>query len=211
MASALIHLTVARRVNERLGLTGQDEKEFLFGSVAPDIAKMVGSKREISHFCVGDPTGVPHMDEFLAKYKEYLKNPYELGYFIHLSTDVIWATEFLPNFVKDFTVTAKNGDKITFDNDEEVCEIIYNDYSNLNEQILSYYNYDLSLFYEGFNFPVNHIKEVDEKYFPDVIDKLGTITAKTSSYNYIISIEQIIHFIEFATVYCLDRIQELDI
>lgn len=211
MASALIHLTVARRVNEVLGFVGNDEKCFLFGSIAPDIAKMIGSKREISHFCIGDESGVPHMDEFLDKYKQYLKNPYELGYFVHLYTDVIWFNEFLPNFVNDLVITTKFGERIKFNSSNEIGEILYNDYTNLNEKILSYYNYDLSLFYEQFDFPVNHIKEVDEKYFQDAIDKLGSFSQGLSNHNYIINLEQIVHFIEFATIFCLDRIKEIDI
>lgn len=211
MASAMIHFTVAKRINEVLGFTGLEEKQFLFGSIAPDIAKMIGSKREISHFSVGDPTGIPHMDRFIKKYKEYLVNPYELGYFVHLYTDVIWSNEFLPNFVKDLVVTTKAGERIKFNNGDEIAELLYNDYTNLNDKLLSYYNYDLSLFYEKFEFPINHIKEVDEKYFQDAVDKLGSFATGISNHNYIIDLEHIIHFVEFATIFCLDRIKEIDI
>lgn len=209
MASALIHMAVAKRVNEELKLN--NEMHFLFGSVAPDIARMIGSPRELTHFILpGEKTDTPNINIFLSKYKEYLVNPYELGYYVHLLTDVLWFDEFLPNFVKDNYIVDKHGNRLRFPEDE-ITDILYNDYSNLNHQVLSYYNFDLSLFYEKFEFPENHIKEVSSKHFQDVIDLLGTISSKVTDYRYILNIESIIHFIEYATIYCLDRIRELDL
>ena len=207
MASAVIHMAVAKRVNEVLNL--DNERAFLFGAVAPDIAKMVGSQRYISHFA-NPVDGVPDLDRFLARYKEYLVNEYELGYFVHLATDVLWSNEFLPNFVTDDCIIDKKGEKLRFP-EEEISEIIYNDYSNMNAQLLSYYNFDLSLYYQDFEFPENHIKEVNEVYFPMVIKKLGDISTYTKEYSYLFNIESIVHFIEFATIYCLDEIKKIEI
>lgn len=146
MASSLIHMAVAKRVNEVLKL--ENEKQFLFGSIAPDIAKMVGSTRKKSHFILeNEDTSIPNIERFLNKYQKYLKNPYELGYYVHLVTDVLWFDEFLPNFLEDNYLISKTGEKIKFDEDE-LLEILYNDYTNLNSEVLSYYNLDLSLFYE---------------------------------------------------------------
>ena len=39
MASAVIHLCVAKKVNEKLKM---NERELLLGSIAPDISKQVG-------------------------------------------------------------------------------------------------------------------------------------------------------------------------
>ena len=66
MASAVIHLCVAKEVNKYLNM---DEKYILLGSIAPDIAKQVGQTKEISHFL--DHTNeddIPNIDKFLAKY-----------------------------------------------------------------------------------------------------------------------------------------------
>ena len=178
MASALIHLAVAKRVNEVLKI--ENEKHLIFGSIAPDIAKMVGSTRKKSHFILEDEeTDTPNVERFLSKYKKYLKNPYELGYFIHLTTDVLWFNEFLPNFVQDDYLINSRGEKIKFDEDE-LLDILYNDYTTLNKEILNYYNLDLSLFYEKFEFPENHIEEVSSEHFQDVIDKMGAIAANST-------------------------------
>lgn len=209
MASALIHLAVAKRVNEVLKL--ENEKHFLFGSIAPDIAKMVGSTRNKSHFILeNENTDTPNVDRFLKKYKKYLKNPYELGYFVHLTTDVLWFDEFLPNFHQENYMINSRGEKIKFDEDE-LLEILYNDYTNLNKEVLSYYNLDLSLFYEEFEFPINHIEEVSSEHFQDVIDKMGVIVKDVSNASYVLKIESIIHFIEYATIYCLDEIKKIDL
>lgn len=208
MASALIHLAVAKRVNEVLNIA--NEKHLLFGAVAPDIAKMVGSTRKVSHFILeSEETDTPNPKRFLDKYKQYLSNPYELGYYIHLVTDVLWFDEFLPNFVQGNYLINSRGEKIKFDEDE-LLEILYNDYTNLNKDILSYYNLDLSLFYEDFEFPENHVKEVSSEHFQDVIDKMGAISKNMSNASYVLKIESIIHFIEYATIYCLDELKKID-
>lgn len=208
MASALIHMAVAKRVNEVLKL--EDEKKFIFGSIAPDIAKMVGSTRKTSHFITKEDSDTPEINLFLDKYKKYLVNNYELGYFVHLVTDVLWFNEFLPNFVDDTYLISKTGEKIKFEHDE-LLEILYNDYTNLNAEVLSYYNLDLSIFYEDFEFPENHIDEVSNEHFKDVIEKFGIISSNLADNTYVLNIENIIHFIEFATIYCLDEIKKLDL
>ncbi len=48
MASALIHLAVAKKVLEHFDV--KDEKHYYLGSIAPDIAKMVGLTRKRGHF-----------------------------------------------------------------------------------------------------------------------------------------------------------------
>lgn len=206
MASALIHFAVAKKVNEKINVS--NEKHFLLGSIAPDIAKMIGSTREKSHFILDtDKSDSPNIGVFLKKYKKYLNNPYELGYYVHLLTDVLWFDEFLPNFIKEDYIINRSKEIVHF-NEEEIKYLIYNDYTNLNPEILSYYNFDLSLFYETFSFPKNHIEEVSEEYFQDVIDKLGNICLKESGGSYIFPLETIIHFIEYATIYVLDEIKK---
>ncbi len=209
MASALIHLAVAKKVLNNINVT--NEKHYYLGAIAPDVAKMVGLTRHQSHFISDDEdTDTPHAEVFYAKYKKYLKNPYELGYYVHLLTDVLWFDEFLPNFVKDGYLISRTGEKLKFD-DDELLEIIYDDYTNLNPEILSYYNLDLSLFYEKFEFPENHIEELPKKHFQDIIDILGPICMKECSSNFILQLDKIVQFVEYATIYVLDELKKLDI
>ncbi len=47
MASAIIHICVAKELNKVLGL---EEHPLFLGSIAPDISKQIGETKEKSHF-----------------------------------------------------------------------------------------------------------------------------------------------------------------
>ena len=81
MASAVIHLCVAKEINKYLKM---DENYILLGSIAPDKSKQIGETKEISHFLDhSNEDDIPNIDRFLAKYRGELVNPFEMGYFIH--------------------------------------------------------------------------------------------------------------------------------
>ena len=207
MASISIHLAVAQNVNKILK---RNEKEFFLGAIAPDIAKFVGLDRKETHFIKKeDNTDTPNIELFYNKYKKYLNNNYELGYYVHLLTDKLWFDEFLPNFIiNDNTILDKEGNEITLKG-ISIDDIIYNDYTNLNVQIIDYYNLNLSLFYEKFNYPNNNIAELPSKHFDDIINKLSSMCTTNTENNYIINIEKIVHFIDYCTIYILDNIKKV--
>lgn len=89
-----------------------------------------------------------------------------------------------------------------------VKDIIYNDYTNLNVQIIDYYNLNLKLFYEEFEYPIPNIKEVSRNSFDILINKLGLISINSTKYNLILKLDKITHFIEYATIYVLDKLKE---
>lgn len=209
MASALIHMAVAKKVNKILK---EDEKPFLLGSIAPDVAKIVGIDRGKTHFVDDSKSASPNIKLFLKKYRSKLNEPFELGYYIHLVTDVLWFDEFLPNFIKNGRIRDKE-DNIIKVSQKEGIEFLYSDYSNINKKLLDYYNFDLSLFYEPFDFPESHIEEVPSIYFWALISKMGVICSSASNQNsdddnFIFDIEEITHFVEYATIYCLDEIKK---
>lgn len=97
MASALIHMTVSKKVNDYLKLPEQD---YYLGSVAPDLAKYVGKTKKISHM-IDNPEykDLPNIYRFIEKYKTELNKPFEMGYLVHLLTDKIWYERFLINSI----------------------------------------------------------------------------------------------------------------
>ena len=196
MASAIIHIAVAKKVNEVLN---RNEKDLYLGAIAPDASKIVGTDRKITHFITDDNSDAPNINYFRSLYLDKIKNDYDLGYYIHLLTDELWFNEFLPNFVLDDKVSLKG---IT------IGDIIYNDYTNLNVKIIDYYNLNFKLFYEEFTYPEPNIKEVPKSTFPLVIDKMGIIISNSAKYNYILKLDKITHFIEYATIYVLERLKE---
>jgi len=133
MASAIIHIAIAKKVNEQLKL---NEKELLIGSIAPDIAKIVGIDRNLLHLCENDETDI---SKFLDKYKDKLTTPFDIGYYIHLLTDHLWESEFAKNFLNEEEVTFLDGTKQTI-TPELFKKIFYQDYSNLNISIIDYYH-----------------------------------------------------------------------
>ncbi len=170
MASAVIHIAVAKKVNEVLN---RNEKDLYLGAIAPDASKIVGTDRKITH----------------------------------LLTDELWFNEFLPNFVlDDETIVDTDGNKVSLKG-ITIGDIIYNDYTNLNVQIIDYYNLNFKLFYEEFTYPEPNIKEVPKSTFPLVIDKMGIIISNSAKYNYILKLDKITHFIEYATIYVLERLK----
>lgn len=208
MASAVMHLAIAKRINEKLKL---NEKELFLGTIAPDTSAIVGMDKTITHFKTPKDERLPDIDYFYSKYKNYLNNPYDIGYYIHLLTDELWLKEFLPNFVlSNDTIRDKNGEIIKLD-EKSVSEIMYNDYSNLNRQIIDYYNLDLSLFYDKFVYPNPNIKEVPSEYFDILLEKMRFISEKTYEYQYIFNIEKIVIFINYTSEYILERLKQENI
>ena len=205
MASVIIHLAVAKKVNEVLK---RKQNELFLGAMAPDAAKLVGSSRRISHFITDPNSDTPELNIFLDRYKDDLDDTFVLGYFIHLVTDVLWFDEFLVNFVNDNTITTKTGEKLQLD-DKDVLDIIYNDFTSMNQEVEKYYDLNLEDFYKLESLPKSKIKEFPETYFYEVINKIKFINERKSNYSYLFNINQVVPFIEYAAVYCLDEIKRV--
>ena len=98
MASALIHLAVAKKLTENINI--KNKKDYYLGSIAPDLSKQIGLNKMSSHFLIHTKEDVPNTEMFINKYPNFMNNEFELGYFIHLYTDKLWFDGFLNNFIK---------------------------------------------------------------------------------------------------------------
>lgn len=179
MASFLIHIVIADRVNKYLKM---NDKQLFLGTVAPDLAKEIGMKKKDSHFITQDNSDTPNIYLFHKKYGETLDNPYNMGYFIHLLVDKKWYTEFTPNYYWDQyenQIKTKNG--IITVSDEKETELVYNDYSALNHYLLDHYNPDLEIVYDQFELPKTNITEIDSSKISLLIDKMGMLLRDASS------------------------------
>lgn len=142
----------------------------LLGSIAPDISKHLKETKTRSHFLTDE--GNIDIERFLDKYQKKLNNPFIMGYFIHLYTDLLWSKYFISEIVEKDSIKLLNGDKI--ENQPDVYKkLIYNDYTNLNIKLIDEYNLDLSLFYEEVEVPDIYMDE-----FP--VDRLSLIVNQTS-------------------------------
>lgn len=75
--------------------------------------------------------------------------------------------------------------------------MIYQDYTNINIQLIDAYNLDLSLFYEEFSKPHSCLDEIPLNKLNILIDKMGIIIENSKQEkNYIFDLTGINEFIE---------------
>ena len=175
MASAVIHLAVANEINKKLN---KDKSKLLIGAIAPDISKIVGETREKSHFLDSIDNDIPNVEKFLDKYKKNMNDDFVMGYFIHLYTDYLWFKYFLTELIEKDRITKKDGTVVKL-NGNMANLYIYNDYTNLNIQLLDEYDMDLKIFYNDLPELSNIITEIPMDKLDLLIDKIGTIIENT--------------------------------
>lgn len=208
MASAVIHLAVAKVLEPYLKIT--NKKDYYLGSIAPDIAKQIGESKQKSHFLYNERKDVPNMKMFTDKYPNFYKNDFDLGYYIHLFTDKLWFDKFLNSLVQSNSVKLMDG-IILKTTPEELEELIYSDYTNLNINVIEEYNMDLTLFYEEFQKPNTTIDEIPTNKLNILIDKMGIIIENSKQEkNYIFDIYLIKQFIEDTKERILKEIKDYE-
>ena len=169
MASAIIHICVAKEINKKMNVS---VKELYLGSIAPDVSKEIGGSRTDSHFLDFD-NGYPNIERFINKYRNNLSDPFVLGYLTHLVTDKLWI-DFLQEYVLEDNIYNKNGDNILVI-DKDIKTLLYEDYTSLNQVLINEYELELSLFYEELIVPNCIIDEVPMNKLNLIVDKIGTI------------------------------------
>ena len=206
MASAIIHLAVAKELEKYLKI--ENKKDYNLGAIAPDIAQQLKIEKTKSHFIYNTKPDVPNIKLFKEKYKNFMNNSFELGYFTHLYTDKLWFDGFIDSLTYSNSIKLLDGTIIHVPQ-EEIKELIYNDYTNLNTIIIDKYNIDLSLFYEEYQKPDTSIEEVPIDKLNILIDKMGVIIENSKlEKSYIFDITLIDNFINT----CVEEIiKELNI
>lgn len=172
MASAIIHLAVAKTLEQYLPI--ENTRDYYLGSIAPDISKQIGENKQRSHFLFNTRDDIPNLELFTNKYPNFKNNSFDLGYYIHLYTDRLWFSHFLPQIVNGNYIKLLDG-TVIFSAPTGMQGLIYQDYTNLNIQLLDEYKMDLSLFYEDFIKPNTTIDEIPIDKLDLLIDKMGII------------------------------------
>ena len=206
MASAVIHMCVAKKVNQYLKM---DERIIILGSIAPDISKLVKETKFRSHFLKEDKEDSEiDIKAFLNLYKEELDKPFEMGYFIHLLTDRYWFRDYVYKYINGYL----KDKQLPFKTYTEIKDSIYSDYSRINVPLIDYYNLDLDLFFNGFSYPQSKIKEIPMEKLEIFVDSMG-ILIKNSVYKKpeIMSLDQIIKFIEECSLKIIEIINKYNL
>ena len=197
MASAIIHLAVAKTLEQYLNI--ENPRDYYLGSIAPDIAKQIGESKQRSHFLINSRDDIPNIELFTSKYPNFKENSFDLGYFIHLYTDKIWFSRFTSQIYSGNYIKLLDGTVIT-SSPEEIMKIVYQDYTNLNIQLLDEYKMDLSLFYEEFIVPNTSIEEIPKDKLNILIDKMGLIIENSKEEKpYTFDIFLVLQFIDEAS------------
>ena len=194
MASSVIHMCVASEINKQLKM---DKNQLLLGSIAPDISKHVGETKTRSHFFT--KIDEVDIDRFLDKYKNKLSDPFMMGYFIHLYTDLLWNKYFISEIVEKDSIKLLDGSLI--EKDPKIYkDLIYNDYTNLNVILLDEYNLDLSLFYSEVKLPDIFMEEIPIEKLSLLVDHTGIVIQNTKvDKAYTFDLENIKAFISLST------------
>ncbi len=207
MASALIHLAVAKKLLNNLEV--DNKKDYYLGSIAPDISKQIGLSKVSSHFLIHTKPDIPNIQMFINKYPNFMSNSFDLGYFIHLYTDKLWFNGFLDNLICNESIKLLDG-TIIETTTQEMQNMIYSDYTNMNTQLIDEYEMDLSLFYEEFQEPKTNIIEIPTYRLDILINKMGLLIANSKEEkSYTIDIYLVKNFIDFASEEILKVINNL--
>lgn len=208
MASSMIHIAVANEINKKLN---RDSSKLLIGSIAPDLSKQVGETKVKSHFLDNNDTNIPNLDRFLEKYSDKLNDDFVLGYFIHLYTDYLWFKYFTPEVYDKDIITKLDGTVVKCTG--RMAEMyIYNDYTNMNAQLLDIYNLDLKIFYNDIPEIDNIIEEIPMDKLNVIIDQMSIIIENSKvTKDLVFNIENIVQFIETNVDLISAKLKELNI
>lgn len=205
MASAVIHLAIAKELEKYLNIS--NKKDYYLGAIAPDLAKQINLNRNTSHFSYDNSQGIPNINLFIKKYPNFKQNSFTLGYFIHLYTDKIWIEDFINELEYNNYIKLLDG-TIIKTTKKEINNLIYNDYTNLNIQLIDEYNMDLSLFYEDFIVPNTTLNEIPISKLNLLIDKMGIIIENSKNEkSYLFDLIPIKNFIEKSKNELLEKLK----
>lgn len=210
MASSMIHIAVASELNKKLN---RDKSKLLIGTIAPDISKLIGESKRITHF-VNDETesdSIPDLDLFLKKYKNKINDDFVLGYYIHLFTDYLWFKYFLTEIWTEDMITKLDGTVVKCEG-RMALQYIYNDYTNLNINLIDDYNLDLKIFYNEIPKIENIITEIPMNKLFLIVDKAGEIIENTKVHkDMVFNMKNVHKFIETTIDLITDNLKELNV
>lgn len=206
MASSVIHICIANEINKVLK---RDDRKLLIGTIAPDISKLIGESKYYSHFLDDIDNNIPNLEKFLNKYKCYLDDDFVLGYYIHLYTDYLWFKYFIKKVIMGNYIKELDGNLVKYTK-KSFLYYVYNDYSNLNIQLINKYNFPLKIFYEEIPDIKNIINEIPMDKLNLIVDKVGVLIEDASNgKKYLFDIDDIVNFIDDCKVIILKELENI--
>jgi len=206
MASSVIHMAVASEINKKLD---RDISKLLIGTIAPDVAKLVGDTKVKSHFSNEETDNIPDIGRFLEKYEKHLNDDFVMGYYIHLYTDYLWFKYFIDDIDFSTLITRVDGTKVWCDKNTFV-QYIYNDYTNINVCLIDKYNLDLKIFYSDMPEIPHIIEEIPMDRLDIIVNKTGNIITNSKMKKvYLFDASNVSKFIDTSVKFILSDIEKI--
>lgn len=178
MPEWITHLSVAKKVAEKIEI--EDKNSFYIGNLIPDAERHVVKDfsifvpYEISHFSYiksinGKNVVLPHIEKFLNSYKNKMKNPMVLGYFVHLLTDYYWNSITNARFLvetageSDVILRLNDGTKMEC-NKQEKSAVKHADFRIFKNQILKSGDYEIPKYEDKL---LEDLKDIEEVPFTE--------------------------------------------
>lgn len=157
MGSRIMHYCITARLAKEFKI---DDNQFFLGGIAPDVNKNMKTPKTISHFVRTNDEGQIFADYlgFREKYLRYMREPFYLGYFFHLISDVIWVEEIYYKKIKWLPQPDKKEAQLKY----------YRDFWRLNGKLIDYY----SIEYRPMEAKSIEIEEIDYRYLPELVKDL---------------------------------------
>lgn len=208
LASLVIHVAVAEEINK---VIKKDKGKLLLGAIAPDVAKLVGDERGVSHFFENDEADYPNTDLFLEKYQSKMKDDFVLGYFIHLYTDYLWIKYFISEFLNENYITKLNGEVVKINGRMDKL-YIYNDYEALNNAVIKKYNLDINVMRSSLGKLEDLIEEVPEDKLNVLVDDMQRMIDKSNAdKNMVMTMDNVDNFIALAVDLILAKLDDIGV
>ena len=205
MASSMIHVAVAKKINKTLK---RKEHDLLIGAIAPDISKLINEDKIKSHFLDDITDEIPILERFLSKYESKLDDDFVMGYYIHLYTDYLWFKYFISDILDTNEIKKIDGTVVKI-NTYLKTRFIYNDYTNLNVELLDKYDLDLSMFYEEIPLFENIIEEIPMDKIKLIVDAVGIgVREAVINKEYVFTAEDVDQFIQVSSEIILSEIKK---
>ena len=207
MASSIIHICIAKEVNKEIK---RDPSRLYIGTISPDISKFIGDSKRKSHFVsdLEENNNIPDLNKFLIRYKDNLSDDFVLGYYIHLYADYLWFKYFITEIITKNFVTKLDGTVVNVKGELQTY-YIYNDYTNMNEQLLDLYDLDCKIFYNELPEFENIIQEIPMDKVDVIVNQVGLILEKTKvKKDLIFNIEHVQKYIDTAVKLILSDLKE---
>ncbi len=208
MASSMIHIAVCNELNKKLK---RDNSKILIGTIAPDISKLVGESKVYTHFLDSKDTDIPNIGKFLAKYMDSLNDDFVLGYYIHLYTDYLWFKYFIPEiYDKEKNLITKLDGTVVNCKGEMAIMYIYNDYTNINSEIVKRYNLNINFLYAKLPKMESIIDEIDMNKISLIVNKTRQIYENSKVHkDMVFNMDNVDEFIKLSTELIMANLEEI--